>query len=130
MFIARAAKADVTLLHVVEPINIEYPTAMEIQHHLDNILETDTPQAHNLNQALEEFRTAGLKTEIKVRHGSIVREILYEVHHGDYDLIGLGSPYSTKSLRHFYTANVTAEVAESIPQPVLSARVGQNLIDN
>ncbi len=126
--IAKAAGCDITLFHVIEPINLDYPTASEIQHHPDDILETDTPQAHNLNQALMEISSAGLASELKVRHGSIVHEILKEIHVGDYGFIGLGSPYSTKSLRHLYTPNVTAEVAESIQTPVLSVRVGQDFV--
>ncbi len=122
LIIAKAAGSRITLLHVIEPISLEYPTTREIQHHLKNILETDTPQARNLKQALLEMRAAGIAAELKIRQGSIVHEILEEIHTGDYDMVGLGSPYSTKSLRHLYTPNVTAEVAESIHVPVLSVR--------
>jgi nucleotide-binding universal stress UspA family protein len=122
LMVARAAGSRITLLHVIEPINLDYPTAMEIQHHPDNILESDTPQARNLRQALTEIHSAGLTAELKIRHGSVVHEILAEIHSGEYDLVGLGSPYSAKSLRHLYTSNVTAEVAETIHVPVLSVR--------
>jgi nucleotide-binding universal stress UspA family protein len=122
LLIAKVVGARVTLLHVVEPISLEYPTAVEIQHHADDILDSDTPQAKNLKQALAEICSAGLEAELKIRQGSIVHEILEEIHAGDYDLVGLGSQYSTKSLRHYYTPNVTAEVAETIHIPVLSVR--------
>jgi len=127
LLIAKAAGAAITLLHIVEPISLNYPTATEIRRHPDNILETDTPQAHNLRHTLDDIRDAGLTINLKVRHGNIVHEIQEEVQSGDYDLIGLGSPYSSKSLRHLYTANVTAEVAESIDRPVLAVRMGQEL---
>ncbi|MEW6566753.1 MAG: hypothetical protein AB1449_01015, partial [Chloroflexota bacterium] len=41
---------------------------------------------------------------------------------GEYDLVGLGSPYSSHTLRHLFMPNVTAEVAEAAHCPVLSAR--------
>ena len=75
-----------------------------------------------LKQALAEMQSAGVDATLKIRHGSVVHEILAEIHSGDYDLVGLGSPYSAKSLRHLYTPNVTAEVAEAIHVPVLSVR--------
>jgi nucleotide-binding universal stress UspA family protein len=128
LVLARAAGASVTVLHVIEPISLDYPTAREIHHHPDNILETDTPQAVNLRLMLDDIRSLGLQAELKVRQGSIVHEILEEVKSGDYDLVGLGSPYSTKSLRHLYMPNVTAEVAEAINQPVLAVRLGQDLL--
>ena len=128
ILIARAAEASITLLHVIEPISLNYPTATEIYQHPDNILDTHTPQAHNLRQALAEIHAAGLKVDLIVRHGNIVHEIYDEVQTGDYDLIGLGSQYSAKGLRHLYTPNVTAEIAETINRPVLAVRMGQDLV--
>lgn len=129
LLIAQATGATITLLHVVEPINLDYPTSKEIHNHLDNILASDTPQAKNLRNALAAIQAVGVSVDLKIRHGSIVHEIIKEVELGDYDLIGLGSPYSTKSLRHLYTPNVTAEVAESVHRPILAVRMGQSLVD-
>jgi nucleotide-binding universal stress UspA family protein len=125
--LAKAAKARITILHVVEPITLDYPVAREIHDHWQNILDTDTPQGHNLRAALDNLRQAGLEATVKIRHGSIVHEIFEEVDSGDYDLIGLGSPYSVQSLRHLYMPNVTAEVAEAVERPVLTVRAGHDL---
>ncbi|HEX2979610.1 MAG TPA: universal stress protein [Anaerolineaceae bacterium] len=65
-----------------------------------------------------------MKAEVIVRRGNVVSEILHEAHSGKYDLIGMGSPYSTHSLRHLYLPNVTAEVAESVEIPVMTVRAG------
>jgi nucleotide-binding universal stress UspA family protein len=51
-----------------------------------------------------------------------VEEVLKEIKQGDYDLVCMGSPYSSHSLLHLYTPNVTAEVAETAHIPILTAR--------
>lgn len=129
LFLARQAGARVTLLHVVEPVMLDYPVAKAMQHNWQDILQTDTPQGRNLRQALADIQAVGLEPDFKVRHGSPVHEILDEINHGDYDLIGMGSQYSAHSLRHFYMPNVTAEVAETAGRPVLSVRLGHDLLE-
>jgi nucleotide-binding universal stress UspA family protein len=128
LYLAQAVNASVTLLHIVEPITRDYPVARELHDHWREILETDTPQGRNLKAALEEVKEAGLQADFKVRHGSVVHEILDEVHGGGYDLVGMGSAYSAHSLRHLYTPNVTAEVAEVLDIPVLTVRQGYDLL--
>lgn len=125
--LACAAEADLTLLHVVEPITLDYPLAHEIQEKWEEILETNTPQGRNLRAAMQRIREAGLAASLKVRQGNIVHEILDEVRSGEYDLVGMGSAYSAHSLRHLYMPNVTAEVAEGVNCPVLTVRQGYDL---
>ena len=129
LYLAQAAQASLTLLYVVEPVTLEYPTAREVHDHWQNILETDTPQGRNLSHALVAAQKTGLKVEFKVSRGNIVHQILEEARQGGYDLIGMGSPYSAHSLRHLYMPNVTAEVAESLECPILTARQGHGVFD-
>lgn len=128
IFLAQAAGARITLLHVVEPINLDYPTSKLIDQNWDHILETDTPQGRNLKAAIQELETARIVFEFKVRHGNIVHEILDELHTGEYDLIGMGSHYGVSSLRHMYLPDVTSEVAEELGCPVVTVRLGHELI--
>lgn len=121
--LALVAHARITLLHVVEPVSLDYPVAKQVHEHWKEILATDTPQGQNLRKAIEDIQNAGLESAFKVRQGNTVHEILDELKKGDYDLIGLGSPYSAHSLRHLYLPNVTAEVAEVAEYPVLTARM-------
>jgi nucleotide-binding universal stress UspA family protein len=71
---------------------------------------------------LELAREAGLKAKAIARAGNIVEQILTEIKAGEYDIVCMGSSYSAHSMRQLYTANVTAEVAESAHCPVLTAR--------
>lgn len=129
LYLAQATEARITLLHVVEPVNLEYKTAREVQANWQNILETDTPQGQNLSQALALAQGTGLRVEFKVCRGNIVHQILEEARQGSYDLIGMGSPYSARSLRHLYMPNVTAEVAEALECPILTVRQGHGVFD-
>ncbi|MEW5828071.1 MAG: universal stress protein [Chloroflexota bacterium] len=122
LIIANAAKAALTLLHVVPPIDLDYPIAREIKDNWNHLAETNTLPGKTLRQAVSLATDLGLKVELKVLHGHIVEEILKEIKSQDYDLVCLGSPYSAHGLRYLYAPNVTAEVAEHAKVPILTAR--------
>lgn len=127
--LAQAFGATVTLLHVVEPVTLEYPVANQVKNHWSHLLETDTPQARRLREALETLGGMGVAAEVRVRHGPVVHEILHEIREGEYDLVGVGSPYAARSLRRLYRPNVAVEVAEAAGRPVLIARAQRNRQD-
>ena len=120
--IASRVKVPLTLLHVVPPIDLDYPESRTVRDNLDHLVDTDTLLGRTLRQALDEANKVILKTELKIRQGNVVEEILAEVKSGDYDLVCMGSLYSGHGLRQFYAPNVTAEVAEAIGCPVLTVR--------
>jgi nucleotide-binding universal stress UspA family protein len=120
--IASRIKAPVTLLHVVPPIDLDYPEARTVRDNWDHLVETDSLLGRTLRDALDEARQKGLKANLKLRQGNVVEEILSELKQGDYDLVCMGSTYSGHGLRHFYAPNVTAEVAEAVGCPVLTVR--------
>jgi len=120
--IASRVKAPVTLLHVVPPIDLDYPESRTVRENWDHLVDTDSLLGRTLRNALDEAQKMDLKTGLKVRHGNVIEEILAELKEGDYDLVCMGSPYSGHGLRQFYAPNVTAEVAEAIGCPVLTVR--------
>ena len=122
MQMAMKSRAEITLLHIVPPIDMNYPTARTVSENWQNLAETDTPIGRSLRQALEIAKNDGLVASVKARQGNVVEEILAEIKDGSYDLLCMGSPYSTNALRQLYAPNVTAEIAEGTTCPVLSAR--------
>ena len=122
MQMAMKTRAEITLLHIIPPIDLNYPTARTVSEHWQNLTETDTPIGRSLRQALEVAKNDGLTANIKSRQGNVVEEILAEIKDGNYDLLCMGSVYSSNALRQFYAPNVTAEIAEGTACPVLSAR--------
>lgn len=122
MQMAMKSRAEVTLLHIVPPMDLDYPTARIVRENWQNLTETDTPVGRSLREALQVAKDEGLTASVKARQGNVVEEILAEVKEGGYDLLCMGSPYSTNALRQLYAPNVTAEIAEAVTCPVLSAR--------
>lgn len=122
MQMAMKSRAEITLLHIVPPIDMNYPTARTVSENWQNLAETDTPIGRSLRQALEIAKNDGLVASVKARQGNVVEEILAEIKEGNYDLLCMGSPYSTNALRQLYAPNVTAEIVEGTACPVLSAR--------
>ena len=120
--IAAQVKAPVTLLHVVPPIEKDYPEARTVRENWDHLTETDTLLGSTLRDGLNKAREAGLAANLKLRQGNVIEEILAELKEGDYDLVCMGSLYSAHGLRQLYAPNVTAEVAEEIGCPVLTVR--------
>jgi nucleotide-binding universal stress UspA family protein len=122
MQMAMKSRAEITLLHIVPPFDLDYPTARTISRNWQNLTETDTPVGRSLRQALEIAKNDGLIANVKARQGNVVEEIMAEVKEENYDLLCMGSIYSTNALRQLYAPNVTAEIAEGRLCPVLSAR--------
>lgn len=122
MQVAQAAQAEVILLTVIPPIDLDYPEARTVGRNWEHLADTDTLTGKSLRRGLEIARQAGLVASVKARNGNVVEEILAEVRGGNYDLLCMGSPYSRHTLRQLYTPNVTAEIAETDLVPVLTAR--------
>lgn len=120
--VATANQADVTILHVVPPTDLDYPTTRGIRGHTKDLAETNTLPGRSLRHALEIAQSAGLNARAIARQGIVVEEILTELKEGNYDMLCMGSSYSANTLRQYYAPHVTAEVAEAAHCPVLTAR--------
>jgi nucleotide-binding universal stress UspA family protein len=120
--LATASRADVSILHVIPPTDLDYPTTREARDHVKDLQDTDTVLGRSLRKGLDIAKTAGLNAKVITRQGHIVEEILAEVRQGNYDMVCMGSRYSAHTLRQLYTPNVTAEVAEAVNCPVLTVR--------
>lgn len=122
MRLSALTHAHITLLHVIPPMDLDYPTAREVIKSAEHLIDSETPIGRALRKGVEMAHTYGQETEIKVRKGNIVEELLTEIKSGEYDLVCMGSPYSTNALRQMYAPNVAAEVADVIHGPLLIAR--------
>lgn len=120
--VATLSRADVTILHVIPPTDLDYPTTRNVREHVKDLQDTDTVLGRSLRKGLDIAKAAGLKARLSTRQGHVVEEILGEVRGGNYDMLCMGSRYSAHALRQLYTPNVTAEVAEVANCPVLTVR--------
>lgn len=122
MQVAEFSGASVTLLSVIPPIDLDYPESRALRDNWKKISETNTLPGKSIRQALEAAQSMGIKASLHIRQGNVVEEILAEIKNGGYDLVCMGSTYSAHGLRHMLTPNVTAEVAETVNVPILTAR--------
>lgn len=120
--VAAANQADVTILHVIPPTDLDYPTTRGLRGHTKDLAETNTLPGRSLRHALEVAQAAGLNARAIARQGIIVEEILNELREGNYDMVCMGSSYSASTLRQYFSPHVTAEIAEAARCPVLTAR--------
>lgn len=120
--VATVSRADVTILHVIPPTDLDYPTTRDVREHAGDLQDTDTVLGRSLKKALDTARAAGLTAKLITRQGHVVEQILSEVKEGNYDMVCMGSHYSTHALRQLYTPNVTADVAEAANCPMLTVR--------
>ncbi|MBT3321823.1 MAG: universal stress protein [Anaerolineae bacterium] len=119
--IGRRAGAEVKFLHVVPPVESEHLPTQETEKKPEKLI--DKKPAKTLEKAQEHADDEGVETNIVVRQGNIVQQIIEELETQNYDLVCMGSSFShPDKLRQYYAPNVTAEVAEAVNCPILSAR--------
>lgn len=120
--IAQATRAEVTLLYVVPKPPLDYPILHELDDNWGALLQMDNPQARNLKAGRETLRQRGIQTLLSLRHGSVIDQIMDEIHTGEYDLVALGSTYAARSLHRYFEASITDRVVERANRPVLVVR--------
>jgi len=120
--VATLTHADVTILYVIPPTDLDYPTTRDLREHVKDLQDTKTVLGRSLKKALEAAQASGLNAKLITRQGHVVEEIVTELKEGNYDMVCMGSHYSAHALRQLYMPNVTAEVADAVNCPMLTVR--------
>ncbi len=120
--VASMTGASVTLLTVVPTTDLDYPEARKIRENWKKLAETDTLPGRTLRKAIEVAIKSEVPVRVTTRHGNVVEEILDEIRTGGYDMVCMGSPFSAHSLRQLVSPNITADIAEEVDCPILTAR--------
>ena len=118
-WLARAAHAQVTLLHVTCPAAGMYTGLDAIEETLSQLLQTDTPTARHLRHGAEILERHQVAVELRLRQGIAADEILRETREGDYDLVVIGASGAAGRLREWLLGNVTRQIVEHSPCSVL-----------
>ncbi|MEO6244051.1 MAG: universal stress protein [Opitutaceae bacterium] len=116
--LALQAKADLVLLHVVEPVTI---TAPELGLMNADMVGMMGAAARRLEQQAEELIPAALKTRTLVRIGLPAAEILAVARREKIDLIVM-STQSRSALKRFFIGSTADQVMKNANCPVLSVR--------
>lgn len=113
--------AEVKLLHVIPPVESDHISNAKFEENTEELV--DSKPARALKKAQNDANGKGLQSNIVVRHGNIVKQILEELDTQKYDLVCMGSSFgASDNMRRHYAPNVTAEIAEAAKCPILSAR--------
>jgi len=122
--IARGLEASVTLLHVTsEPPGI-LAHLPRIEEDTAMLLRSRSELGQNLRREKETLESLSVRTEVKLRHGEVLRQILSETREGNYDLVVTGSALS-RSFRTYILGDITREILNRAACAVLVARSQQ-----
>jgi len=111
-WIAQAAGAHATLLHVVTPVPSMYTGLHELDESLPELLQTDTPIARHLRHGAEILERRDVPADLRLRYGVVADEIIREAREGHDDLILVGAAKGRAKLRRLILGDVTEQVVE------------------
>jgi nucleotide-binding universal stress UspA family protein len=119
--IAHGLGASVTLLHVLPELPAIYARLHRMHEDTAWLLNSNSELGINLRREKETLESMQVATEVKLRHGSVLEEILSEVGDGPYDLVVTGSALS-RSLRTYVLGDVSREIVNRASCPILVVR--------
>ncbi len=112
--------ASVTLLHVFPgAVPTMYTGLDQIDETVEEILQTDTPFAQHLRHAVEILEEMEIDSEVKIRRGIPIEEIIRETQLENYDLVIIGSSKAHEGLKEMIMGNLTIKIIDKIDLPVL-----------
>ena len=120
--VACGAKAQATVLHVVDALPSMYTGLEQMEETLAELLESDTEKSRELKWAAQVVKAECDISELKLRRGIAADEILREGRVGDYDLIVLGSSRSAGGFVRVLMGDLAREIVTRAERPVLVIR--------
>jgi nucleotide-binding universal stress UspA family protein len=120
--VAAAVGAHVTLFHVGPTPPLMYAGLEEMAEGLTGFLQTDTPGARAIKQAVALLNEKGVPSDVELTHGLPERELLRVIQAKDIDLLVIGSSWAAQSMRRLFLRNVTEQVLLKTRRPVLVVR--------
>ncbi len=119
--IARGVGATVALLHVMAEPPAIYAHLPRMEETVTSVLSSASELGLNLRREKEALEALGVPTEVRIRRGSVLTEILRETHGGNYDLVVTGTA-SNLGVRAYVLGDITREILNHARCAVLVAR--------
>jgi nucleotide-binding universal stress UspA family protein len=112
--------ATVTLLHVIAgSVPTMYTGLDQIDETVEELLQTDTFYARYLRKGVEIFQANQIESEVKIRRGIPLEEIIRETQVVNYDLVVIGSTHVNQGLKELLLGNLAAKIIDRVELPVL-----------
>jgi len=112
--------AKITLLHVASgSVPAMYTGLDQFDETVSRMLKTDTPFAKHLRRGVEILNNLEVPSEVKIRHGVPVEEIVREAQLENYDLVIVGASGVREDLKSRLLGNLTTKIVDQVKLPVL-----------
>ncbi len=117
--LAGCIQAGVTLVHVFVQPPALYSGMIANLEDTEGLLNSSSLLGRNLRQQKELLEAMKVQTELKLRHGPVLQELLAEIHEGNYDLVTLGFAPGSQLVRSYLMGDITREIINRADRPVL-----------
>ena len=118
--LAAALEASVTVLHVVAgAVPTMYTGLDQIEETVEELLQTDTAHAQHLRKGIEILQQNHIRSEIKIRRGIPIEEIVRETQSKNYDLAVIGTSNFMLGLKEMLLGNLTKKIIDRVELPIL-----------
>lgn len=112
--------ARVTLLHVISgAVPTMYTGLNQLDETVEELLQTDTPFAKHLRHAGEILQEHEVNSEVKIRRGVPVEEIVRETQLENYDLVIIGTSQVKEGLKARMLGNLVVKIIDLVDLPVM-----------
>jgi nucleotide-binding universal stress UspA family protein len=114
--------AAVTLLHVVSQQSLFFEGFGARSSNAVDFLTSESAEAKTLREAAEWLEQHSVPTQTRQRAGPVLDEILAELRSGSYDLLVIGAHRVTSVLDRVLLEDITGDLLDKSPVPVLVVR--------
>jgi nucleotide-binding universal stress UspA family protein len=125
--LAKAVDASVTLLHVLVEPPLLYADLIRLEEDVDLLLKSGASLGKKLRREKEAFEKLEVPVDVRLRHGSVIRQIIREIRKGDYDLVVAGSSRYSGKLRSYVMGNITRQIVNRAECPVMVVRTSESI---
>ncbi len=91
----------------------------QIDETVKELLQTDTSYAQYLRKGVEILNENQTESEVKIRRGIPIEEVVRETQIGNYDLVVIGSSAVTRGLKEMLLGNLTIKIIDRVELPIL-----------
>jgi len=118
--LASSLKASVTMLHVCAGTPPTMYTGLgQIDETVEELLQTDTYYAQHLRKGVEILNENQVESEVKIRRGIPIEEVVRETQIENYDLVVVGSSAVNRGIKELLLGNLTIQIVDRVELPIL-----------
>jgi nucleotide-binding universal stress UspA family protein len=117
--IARCIQAQVRLVHVSPQAPALYADLMARLEDVDALLKSRSALGRNLRHQKNMLEAQGLKTEVILRQGPVVWQLLDEMQEGGYEMVVVGYIPTQGPFRSYLMGDITRELVNHSECPIL-----------